>query len=316
MEQIFDVIIVGGGPCGLSAGVYAGRSGLKTLLIERFACGGQILNTFEIKNYPGFLNISGHDLAQKMQNQIADLGVKVKYETVVDFDFSNYIKVVKTKKNSYFAKTIILALGAKPKTLGLKNEAQFVGKGVSYCSICDGAFFKNKVVAMVGGGNSAIEDIPYLTNLASKAYLINRSKKYKAQQVLLDNLQSLKDGGKLQVLEDTIVTELVGQNILEAIKVKNVLDNSTQTIKVDGLFVEIGRAPDTQLLAGKLELDSYGYIVTDANLSTSIKGVFAGGDAVQKSLRQIVTASSDGAICATSAFNFLQKKLWRIKFIL
>ena len=127
--------------------------------------------------------------------------------------------------------------------------------------------------------------------------------------MLLDNLQSLKDGGKLQVLEDTIVTELVGQNILEAIKVKNLLDNSTQTIKVDGLFVEIGRAPDTQLLAGKLELDSYGYIVTDANLSTSIKGVFAGGDAVQKSLRQIVTASSDGAICATSAFNFLQKKL-------
>ena len=296
MEQkIYDLIIVGGGPCGLSASLYAGRSNMKTLLIEEFACGGQILNTYEIKNYPGFENISGPELAQKMENQAKNLGVEIIYGRVIDFDLDNEIKAVKTKNNQYFAKAIILSLGASPRKLGLENEKELTGRGVSYCAICDGGFFKNKTVAVVGGGNSAMEDAPYLTNLASKTYLINRTAKYRAMAQLVDNVKNLESQGKIEVLENTIVTKLVGKNKLE-------------TISVDGLFIEIGRVPNTEMLKGKLELDDYGYIVTDQNLMTSKSGVFAGGDVIKKSLRQIITAGSDGAICATNALNYCSHK--------
>ena len=165
-HEIYDLIIVGAGPCGLSASVYAARSGIKTLLIEEYECGGQILNTYEIKNYPGFENISGPELASKMKAQAESLGTILKYERVEDFDFSEKYKKVKTSKNEYYGKTVILSLGARPRKLGLENEDRLTGRGVSYCAICDGGFFKNKRVAVVGGGNSAIEDIPYLTNLA------------------------------------------------------------------------------------------------------------------------------------------------------
>ena len=308
MEKIYDLIIVGGGPCGLTASVYAGRSNMSTLLIEEFACGGQILNTYEITNYPGFENISGPELAQKMENQAKILGVEIKYEKVIDFDLENDIKVVKTKNNQYFAKTIILSLGASPRKLGLENEKELTGRGVSYCAICDGGFFKNKTVAVVGGGNSAMEDAPYLTNLASKTYLINRTAKYRAMASLVDKVKKLESQGKIKMLENSVVTKLVGKDKLEAIEVKNVLLNTTQTISIDGLFIEIGRVPNTEMLKDKLELDDYGYIVTDENLMTSISGVFAGGDVIKKSLRQIVTAGSDGAICATNALNFASKK--------
>ena len=307
MENIYDLIIVGGGPCGLSAGVYAGRSGVKTLLLEEFMCGGQILNTYEVKNYPGYENISGPELAQKIQNQAQNLGVEIKYEKVVDFDLTPKIKVIKTQKNQYFAKTIILSLGASPRKLGIEREQELTGKGVSYCAICDGGFFKGKTVAVVGGGNSAIEDVPYLTNLAQKTYLINRSKKYRAQSILLDRVKALQRENKVTIFEDTIVTKLLGGNKLEKIVVKNVLTNVEATLDVDGLFIEIGRVPNTEMFKDKLLLDEYGYIVTDKNLMTNISGVFAGGDVIQKSLRQIVTAGSDGAICATNAVNFLQQ---------
>ena len=313
MEQkVYDLIIVGGGPCGLTASVYAGRSNMSTLLIEEFACGGQILNTYEIKNYPGFENISGPELAQKMENQAKNLGVEIKYEKVVEFGLDGEFKTVKTQHNQYFAKTIILSLGASPRKLGLEKEKELTGKGVSYCAICDGGFFKNKTVAVVGGGNSAMEDAPYLTNLASKTYLINRTAKYRAMPSLVDNVKNLQKQEKIEILENTIVTKLVGENKLEAIEVKNVLTGETKNISVDGLFIEIGREPNTEMLKGKLELDDYGYIVTDQNLMTSVGGVFAGGDVIKKSLRQIVTAGSDGAICATSAFNFCNyKDLWK-----
>lgn len=310
MEQkVYDLIIIGAGPCGLTASVYAGRSNMKALLIEEFACGGQILNTYEIKNYPGFDNISGPELAQKMENQAQKLGVEIKYEKVLDFDFKSDIKVVKTKNNQYFAKTIILSLGASPRKLGLEKEMELTGKGISYCAVCDGGFFKNKTVAVVGGGNSAMEDAPYLTNLASKTYLINRTTKYRAMASLVDNVKALENQDKIEILENTVVTKLIGENKLEAIEVKNVLTNKTKMIFIDGLFVEIGRVPNTEMLKGKLELDEYGYIVTDQNLMTSHDGVFAGGDVIKKSLRQIVTAGSDGAICATNALNFVNKKI-------
>ena len=309
MEQknIYDLIIVGGGPCGLTASVYAGRSGMKTLLLEEYACGGQILNTYEVKNYPGFESISGPELAGKIQTQAQNLNVEIKYEKVVDFDFTQKIKAIKTQKNEFFAKTVILSLGASPRKLGIDREQELTGKGVSYCAICDGGFFKGKNVAIVGGGNSAMEDAPYLTNLAKKTYLINRSQRYRAQATLLNNVKALQKQNKIAIMEDSIVTKLFGENKLEAIMVKNVITGNETKIDLDGLFIEIGRVPNTDMLKEKIELDDYGYIKTDSKLMTSCQGVFAGGDVIQKSLRQIVTAGSDGAICATSAFEFLQQ---------
>ena len=309
MEQknIYDLIIVGGGPCGLTASVYAGRSGMKTLLLEEYACGGQILNTYEVKNYPGFESISGPELASKIQTQAQNLNVEIKYEKVVDFDFTQKVKAIKTQKNKYFAKTVILSLGASPRKLGIDREKELTGKGVSYCAICDGGFFKGKNVAIVGGGNSAMEDTPYLTNLAKKTYLINRSQRYRAQATLLNNVKALQKQNKITIMEDSIVTKLFGENKLEAIMVKNVITCNETKIDLDGLFIEIGRVPNTDMLKEKIELDDYGYIKTDSKLMTSCQGVFAGGDVIQKSLRQIVTAGSDGAICATSAFEFLQQ---------
>lgn len=306
-NNLYDLIIVGGGPCGLTASVYAGRSGIRTLLLEEYACGGQILNTYEIKNYPGFENISGPELASKIQKQAENLSVEIKYEKAVDFDFNGKIKAVKTQNGEYFSKTIILSLGARPKKLGLEREEELTGRGVSYCAICDGGFFKGKSVAVVGGGNSAIEDAPYLTNLASKSYLINRSKRYRAQMALLNKVNLLKQQGKIEVFEDTVVTKLLGEKKLEGVMLKNVETGKEQLLEIDGLFVEIGRIPNTELLNGKIELDEYNYIVTDKNLMTSAPGVFAGGDVIQKTLRQIVTAGSDGAVCATNAQNFLNQ---------
>ena len=305
-ENIYDIIIVGGGPCGLTASIYAGRSNLKTLLIEEYVCGGQILNTYEIKNYPGFENISGPDLAGKMQKQAKDLNVEIKYEKVVGFNFDHKIKQIETRRNKYFAKAVILSLGASPRKLGIERESELVGRGVSYCAICDGGFYKDKTVAVVGGGNSAMEDAPYLTNIAKKTYLINRSEKFRAIQSLVDNMNSLKNQGKIDLLQNSVVTKLNGENKLESITIKNVLTSEEQNIAVDGLFIEIGRVPNTELLKDKLQLDEYGYIITDSNLMTSVSGVFAGGDVIKKNLRQIVTASSDGAIIATNAQNYLQ----------
>ncbi len=306
-NKVYDLIIVGGGPCGLSASVYAGRSGMKTLLLEEYYCGGQILNTYEVKNYPGFESISGPELADRIQNQAKNLGIEIKYEKVIDFDLTQKIKLVKTQKNEYLAKTIILSLGASPRKLGIDREQELTGKGISYCAICDGGFFKGKNVAIVGGGNSAMEDAPYLTNLAQKTYLINRSQRYRAQATLLNHVKALQSQNKITVLENFVVTKLLGDNKLEGIIVKNVITDIESKIDIDGLFIEIGRVPNTDMLKGKIDLDDYGYIKTNGNLMTTCDGVFAGGDVIQKTLRQIVTAGSDGAICATSAFEYLHQ---------
>lgn len=304
-QNLYDIIIVGGGPAGLTAGIYACRNNLKTLLIEEFACGGQTLNTYEIKNFPGFEDISGVELSEKMDIQTQKLGLEKVYEKVVDFDFSGKIKIVKTSKNIYTAKVIILAMGAKPKLLGLEREKELTGKGVSYCAVCDGGFFKDKVVAIVGGGNSAMEDVAYLTNLAKKTYLINRSEKYRALPVLLQTMRNLQNQNKITVLENTIVTNLEGEQKLEKIVTKNTKTGKTEKLQLDGLFIEIGRAPNTETLKNLVQLDDLGYIVTDASLMTNVSGVFAVGDIRQKTLRQIVTACSDGAIASTNALNYL-----------
>ena len=220
-KNIYDVIIIGGGPAGLTASIYSLRSNLKTLLIEEFACGGQTLNTYEIKNYPGFEDITGFDLSEKMETQAKKLGLEQVFEKVINAELSGEIKAVRTQKNEYFGKTIILCMGAKAKKLGVVNEAELTGKGVSYCAVCDGAFFKNKVVAIVGGGNSAMEDVAYLSNLAEKTYLINRTEKFRAMPTLVKNMEAIKETGKIELMLNSEVTQIVGENKLEEIVVKN-----------------------------------------------------------------------------------------------
>jgi thioredoxin reductase (NADPH) len=304
-NKIYDVIVVGGGPSGLTASIYALRSNLKTLLLEEYVCGGQTINTYEIKNFPSFENISGEELSAKMEAHADSLGLEKKFEQAIDFDFSGNIKVVKTKKNEYFAQTVILCMGAKPKKLGLDGEEKLTGRGVSYCAVCDGGFYKDKTVAIVGGGNSAMEDAPYLTNLAKKTYLINRTEKYRALPVLVGAVKNLQSQNKIEILNNTVVTKLNANKKLTSITIKNVLSGEQTKLEVDGLFIEIGRAPNTEIVKQYVDVDEYGYIIADQNLMTSQSGVFVAGDIRQKKLRQIITACADGALASSSAQNYI-----------
>jgi len=309
-QDLYDLIVVGGGPAGLTACIYGARNGLKTLLIEEFACGGQAVNSLDIKNYPGFESISGFDLAQNMEKQAKNLGIDETFEKVVDFDFSNSQKIVVTSKNKYFAKTVILAMGARERKLGLENETQLTGRGVSYCAVCDGGLYKNKTVAVVGGGNTAMEDVLYLTNLANKTYLINRSDKFRAEASYVECLMAEQQSQKVEVLNNYVVNKLVGNQKLEGLELKNSKTGELKKIDCDGLFIAIGREPNTQSLLGKVDLDEYGYVVCDKNLMTSAKGVFVAGDIRQKSLRQIVTACADGALASTNAQKYIKTAKW------
>ena len=306
-NEIYDIAIIGGGPAGLTSAIYACRGGAKTLLIEEFMCGGQTLNTYEIKNFPSYDNISGADLSQKMEKQAREFGTNIVYGKVQNIDFLTQIKQISTQKQTFFAKSVILCFGAKPRKLGLDSEQKFAGRGVSYCAVCDGEFFKNKVVAIVGGGNSAMEDVAYLTNLAQKTYLINRSEKFRAIPSLVQAMQKLVDENKVTLLQNSNVVNLVGESKLESIDVKNNVTGEIQNIKVDGLFIEIGRVADTSFLNGQIELDEFGYIKANEQLMTNIDGVFVAGDCRQKVIRQIITACGDGAIAASNALNYFQK---------
>lgn len=305
-NTVYDIIIIGGGPAGLTASIYARRSNAKTLVIEEYWCGGQILNTYEIKNYPAFENIAGTDLASKIEKQARDLGAEIVYQKVQSVDLTQKIKQISTNKQTFFAKAVILAIGAKPRKLGIENEQKFSGRGVSYCAVCDGEFFKGKTVAIVGGGNSALEDVAYLSNIAKKTYLINRSQKYRAIPPLVEQMQKLVKHKKIELIENSVVEKIEGDDKVGGIGVKNIVTGKTKQLEVDGLFVEIGRQPDTKFLQGQVQLDSFGFVIADQSMQTSQAGVFACGDVTQRSLKQIVIACSDGAIASSSAVGFLQ----------
>ncbi len=300
MEEIYDVIIIGQGVAGMTAAVYAARAGAKVLILEKNAVGGQATLTYEIGNYPAFQSISGIELVDTMQKQVHALGVEVRYckvEKIEDGD----VKTVFTKNKQYKAKAIILCLGARPRMLGLPSETQFLGKGVSYCAVCDGAFFRNKVVAVVGGGNTAIEEANYLSKITSKVYVLVRKDKLRAQQILIDTLNKNIESGKVEVLYNTELEEICGVGKVEKVIIKNNLSGQNSEIKLSGIFIAIGREADTELVKDIVELDEYGYIVVDKNKQTSVNGIFAAGDCTNTVLRQIVTACADGAIAATSA---------------
>jgi len=298
-----DVIIIGGGPAGYSAALYSARAGLDTLVLEKMTAGGQMASALSMENYPGFEEpIGGPDLALKMEKQARKFGAVVTFDTVTDLDLDSEIKVVKTENRTYYSKAVILCMGASPRTLGLPKEDILTGAGVSYCAVCDGALFRGRTVAVVGGGDTAAEDVLYLSRFCPRVYLVHRRDKLRASKILQKDLFNNK---KIEFIWDSVIDELIGQSGLEGIRVKNLITGEKRVLDVEGLFVAIGTTPNTSLVSGKVSLDADGYIITDEKMLTNIPGVFAAGDVRSKYLRQVITAASDGAVAAYSAEHYI-----------
>ena len=293
MDTLYDVIIIGTGPAGLAAAIYAKRAKLNMLLLDksRFA-GGQVLNTYEVDNYPGFPGINGMELGKKFKEHAANMGAEVAAEEVLSIKPLPDKVLVETKKNTYETKTVLAATGADHKLLGVPGEEELTGMGVSYCATCDGAFFKNKKVAVVGGGDVAVEDAIFLARLCEKVYLIHRRDELRAAKSLQEKLLSMEN---VEVLWDTVVKEVQGKDKVEQLAIESVKDGSRQNLVVDGLFVAVGIAPNSGLLKGVVDMDEGGYVKAGEDGQTSEPRIFAAGDLRTKSLRQIVTAVSDGA---------------------
>lgn len=293
---MFDLIIVGAGPAGLTAALYALRANKSVLVLESKNYGGQIINANKIENYPGIKEISGFDYAKNLYEQVKNLNGIVKYETVIHID--EYKNVI-TNKDKYKANAVILATGSENKKLNLENELLLIGKGISYCATCDGNFYKNKVVAVVGGGNTALEDTLYLSGLASKVYLIHRRTSFRGEEKYIDEI---KEKDNIELLLNTNVVSINGNEILESID----LDTGIN-IKLDGLFIAIGREPKNDIFSNVVELDENGYFVSNDGVHTKTKGIYVAGDARVKDLRQLTTAVNDGSIAATIAISEMGK---------
>ncbi len=296
-----DMIIVGAGTAGLSAAIYAQRAGLNALVLEGNTYGGQIVNTPDIENYPGIAHISGFDFATGLYQQALDLGAKVQYEKVLEVIDEGEIKVVKTAKNEYKTKALILATGLVRRHIGIKNEDKLTGKGISYCATCDGAFFRNKVVAVNGGGNVALEDAQYLADLCEKVYLIHRRNEFRAEQAEIKRIMEKKN---VEFVYNSTVTKLNGEDYLQSIEVTD-KEGRIRQLDVSALFIAIGQIPLNEVFKNVVDLDEAGYIQADEFGNTNHAGIFAAGDCRVKSLRQLTTAASDGANAATSAYHYL-----------
>ncbi len=303
----YEVVIIGGGPAGLSAGMYAARAKLKTVLLERGLPGGQASTTDNIENYPGFPEgMPGLDLTMRMLSQAQRFGMEVKNTDVLSVEeLPEGGFLVKTFDGEIAAKTLILATGAKSKPIGIAEEEQYRGRGVSYCATCDAAFFQGKTVAVVGGGDSAVQEGIYLTKFAEKVYIVHRRNELRATKVLQEKAKSTP---QIEFILDSVVTSILGKDNVEAIKVRNVKTDEEKAIAVDGIFVYVGKEPSAELFRGFIDMDEWGYIITDAKMQTSRKGVFAAGDVRQTPLRQVVTAVADGAIAAVTAEQYLEYK--------
>ncbi len=298
---MYDVVILGAGPAGLTAGIYAARGGLSVAIVENQAPGGQAALTAEIENYPGFETISGFDLTARMVAQCEGLGVVFVYDNPVNVSLQGAVKTVETAySGTVEGRSLIIATGALPRPLGVPRESELLGGGVSYCATCDGAFFRGKPVAVVGGGNTAVEDALYLERFASEVYLIHRRDALRADALLSERITK----STVKILWDTVVTDLVGSPRLQSLNVKNVKTGETSSVRVDGFFIAAGRKPASEGLNG-VALDESGYILTDDEMRTNIDGVFAAGDVRRKSLRQVVTAAADGALAAENAVKYV-----------
>jgi thioredoxin-disulfide reductase len=298
-----DIIIVGGGIAGLTAGMYAKRGGMDAILFEKMFVGGQASTTYSIENYPGFDDpISGPDFAMKIESHARKFGLEIRYDEIRDLKIDGRTKKVVTDKDEYEARTLILAMGASPRTLGLAREEEFRGRGVSYCATCDGAFYRDKVTAIVGGGDTAVEDALFMAQYAGKVYLIHRRDELRASKILQDRV--LKHN-KVEVKWDTVVEEILGEDNVEGIRIKNLKSGETSKITLDGVFVAIGVVPNSELVRDKLSISSAGFVITDESMRTDVPGVFAVGDLRQKPVWQLVTAASDGAVGALAAQRYI-----------
>lgn len=304
---MYDVIIVGCGPSGMMCAVYCLRAGKKVLILEKGMIGGQVGLTTNIQNFPSIQKIDGVSLAMNMYDQIIKLGADVVFEEVIECDLKSKIKSIKTYKSVYTAKTVYLCTGASSRPLNVSGEKKFINKGISYCATCDGSLYKNSDVAIVGGGNTALEDCLYLSEISKKVYLIHRRDEFRGDAILVKKIQELQDEGKIELILSSEVVGILGQNKLEQIVVKNKKNNELTNISVSGLFIAIGRKPDTEIFEG-VNTDENGYIITDEKMHTNLEGVFAGGDVRNTPLRQIVTACSDGAIASTAINEYLSKQ--------
>ena len=304
--QQYDILIIGAGPAGLTAGLYASRGGMKTLLCEKMAPGGQAATTDVIENYPGYPEgISGPTLMESMENQARRFGAEIVTITEVTRivpEESHFI--VETSGDAYSAKSVIIASGAEPKRLGIPGEGKLTGRGVSYCAVCDGAFFRDADIAVVGGGNAAVEEALYLTRYGKKVYLIHRRDRLRADQVLAE--RALRDK-KIEVVWDTVVDEIKGEGGVSELAIRNVKTDAMSALEVEGVFIYVGFQPNTSYLDGLVDLDDNGFVLTTQDMATSKPGIFACGDVRSKNLRQVVTAAGDGSIAAFSAEKHIEK---------
>ncbi len=303
MEHIYDMIIIGGGPAGYTAALYAARAGMDAVLLERVSPGGQMALTGDIDNYPGFEEgIDGFTLGMKMQQGAERFGAETVYAEVSGVDFSGKIKKVETAQSVYKAKTVVISTGANPRELGIYNEKELIGKGVHYCAHCDGRFYKDKTVVVVGGGNSAVADALYLSRLAKKVYLVHRRDTLRATKIYLEPLLKAEN---VEILWNSVVTEFITAEKIVGVKISNVENDNIDELDCNGVFISIGRKPATEFLKNQVNLDKNGYIIADESTKTNVDGVYAVGDVRTKALRQVVTAVADGAVAVHYAEEYL-----------
>lgn len=300
----FDVVILGGGPAGLSAAIYASRGAVSTALIDVSMMGGQPSNYLELENYPGFPIIGGYDLMEKFEEHADKFGVqKFPMQEIEKIDLTSTPKLIVTKEGEFRAKSVIIACGAQPMKLGVPGEKEFVGRGVSYCAVCDGAFYKEKVVAVVGGGNAAVEEAMYLTKFADKVYVVHRRNELRADKIVQE--RAFKNE-KIEFVWDSVVKEIKGDTLVHTVVLENVKTKEISNLPVNGVFPYIGMVPNVENITGQVEQDAGGFILTDETMKTSLDGVFAVGDIRKTPLRQVITAASDGAVGAVYSVKYIE----------
>lgn len=303
MEHIYDMIVIGGGPGGYTAALYAARAGLDVLVLEKLSAGGQMALTSQIDNYPGFEDgIDGFTLGEKMQAGAERFGAKTKLAEVLGVTLAGSVKVIETSEGTFRSKTVVLSTGADPRSLGIANEKELIGRGVNYCAACDGNFYRGKTVAVVGGGNTAAADAMLLSRICKKVILIHRRDTLRATKIYHEPLLRAEN---IEFRWNSAVTDLLHEGKLTGVGLKNLVTGETEFLPVDGVFVSIGRSPSTTLVKGQLELDPVGYVVAGESTETNLPGVFAVGDVRTKVLRQVVTAVADGAMAAHHAEEYL-----------
>lgn len=303
MEKIYDMLIIGGGPAGYTAAMYAARAGMSVMVIEKLSAGGQMATTELVENYPGFDDgVDGFELGERMQRAAEKFGAESLLATVSSVDLQPKIKKVTTDEGEFSGRTVVVATGASPRKLGAPEEDAMIGKGMAYCAVCDGMFYKDKVVAVVGGGNTAVGDALLLAKLCKKVYLVHRRDSLRASKVYEKSLAAAEN---LEIVWNSKIKNLLHEEKVTGIRLESVIDGTEREIACDGVFAAVGRVPDTGLIAGQVELDAQGYIVAGETTRTNVPGVFAIGDVRTKEVRQIVTAAADGAVAVHYAEEYL-----------